>query len=270
MFNFFKQNKSQERPDDVKGIRDAALRFIKEQLQKAEGGEGGNIRGMQLYLAPREEEKHLYQSAFFIEEEGRFKEEVQKIADDFALQLPGNWNLEILFKEMLPVDAIKAQNIDVALFIVTRKQTAPKTTVTAYINILNGEAEKEKYSFTSNSGKIFIGREKKVQTADGFFRINTIAFPAGSTHQSNKYISRQHAHIEWDAERSAFMLYADEGGIPPRNKIKVRTVTGSLEKLQTTQIGYPLQEGDQIILGDSALLEFRTNNEEMTNASNDE
>jgi pSer/pThr/pTyr-binding forkhead associated (FHA) protein len=257
MFNFFKQNKDQQRPDDVKGIRDAILRFIKEQLQKAEGGEGSNIRGIQLYLAPKEEEKHLYQSAVFVEDEGRFKDEIQKIADDFALQLPDNWNLEILFREVLPQDAIKTQNIDAALFIVTRKQTAPKTTVTAYINILNGEAEKENYSFTSTSGKIFIGREKKVQTADGFFRINTIAFPAESTHQSNKYISRQHAHIEWDPERNSFMLYADEGGIPPRNKVKVRTADGNMEKLQTTQIGYPLQEGDQIILGDSALLEFR-------------
>jgi pSer/pThr/pTyr-binding forkhead associated (FHA) protein len=257
MFNFFKQNKGQSRPQDVKGIRDAALRFIKEQLQKAEGGEGGNMRGLQLYLAPKEEEKHLYQSAVFVEEEGRFKEEVQKIADDFALQLPQNWNLEILFVESLPADAIKAANIDAALFVVTRKQAAPMRTVTAHINILNGEAEKETYTFTSESGKICIGREKKVQTADGFFRINTIAFPADSNHQSNKYISRQHAHIEWDAERGAFMLFADEGGIPPRNKIKVRTTNGDLEKLQTTQIGYPLNEGDQIILGDSALMEFR-------------
>lgn len=259
MFNFFKQNKAQERPQDVKGIRDATLRFIKEQLQKAEGGEGGNMRGLQLYLAPKEEEKHLYQSAVFVEEEGRFKEEIQKIADDFALQLPQNWNLEVLFVESLPADAIKAVNIDAALFVVTRKQAAPKRTVTAFINILNGEAEKENYTFTSDSGKICIGRENKVQTADGFYRINTIAFPADSSHQSNKYISRQHAHIEWDPERGVFMLFADEGGIPPRNKIKVRTANGDLEKLQTTQIGYPLNEGDQIILGDSALMEFRMN-----------
>lgn len=257
MFNFFKQNKEQSRPDDVKGIRDAALRFIKEQLQKAEGGEGGNIRGLQLYLSPKEEEKHLYQSAVFVEEGGRFKEEVQKIADDFALQLPGNWNIEIIFTEGLPADAIKAPTIDAALFVVTRKQSAPKKTVTAVVNILNGEAEKESYTFTSESGRIFIGRERKVQAADGFYRVNTIAFPGDSSHQSNKYISRQHAHIEWDAERGAFMLFADEGGIPPRNKIKVRTTDGNLEKLQTTQFGYPLQEGDQIILGDSALLEFR-------------
>jgi hypothetical protein len=52
-------------------------------------------------------------------------------------------------------------------------------------------------------------------------------------------------------------LFADEGGIPPHNKMKVRTQGGIPVKLQTTQIGHRLQEGDQIILGESALLEFK-------------
>ncbi len=39
MFNLFKN-----RPKDIKGIRYGLLQFIKEQLQKAEGGEGGNIK----------------------------------------------------------------------------------------------------------------------------------------------------------------------------------------------------------------------------------
>lgn len=258
MLNFFKQNKeNQGRPQDVKGIRDAILRFIKEQLQKAEGGEGGNIRGMQLYLSPNEAEKHLYQSAVYAEAQNRFRDEVQKIADDFSIELPENWTLETIFTESLPPGAIRASGMDGALFIITGKQAAPRAATTAYIKILNGEAEKEVYEITSKSGRICIGRESKVQTADGFFRINNIAFPAESSHQGNKYISRQHAHIEWDEESGLFMLYADEGGIPPRNKVKVRTPNGVLEKLQTTHIGFPLQEGDQIILGDSALLEFR-------------
>jgi hypothetical protein len=53
-----------------------------------------------------------------------------------------------------------------------------------------------------------------------------------------------------------FVLYPDEGGVPPMNKIKVRTVAGTPVKLQTTEVGHHLQEGDQIILGESALLEF--------------
>jgi pSer/pThr/pTyr-binding forkhead associated (FHA) protein len=121
---------------------------------------------------------------------------------------------------------------------------------------LGGEAENEMYTITSTSGKRTIGREKKVQMPDGFFRENTIAFPAQSTNESNRFISRQHAHIEWDNDSGSFLLFADEGGIPPRNKVKLRSVNGELDKLQTMEIGHLLKEGDQIILGDSAVLEF--------------
>ncbi len=40
----------------------------------------------------------------------------------------------------------------------------------------DGEAEKEEYTITSAGGKINIGREAKVKTADGFYRKNSIAF----------------------------------------------------------------------------------------------
>jgi pSer/pThr/pTyr-binding forkhead associated (FHA) protein len=96
-----------------------------------------------------------------------------------------------------------------------------------------------------------------VRTADGFYRENTIAFKADSTHESNKFVSRQHAHIEWNSDAGSFYLFADEGGIPPGNKIKIRQPdSGTPVKLQNTQIGHRLQDGDQIILGDSALLQF--------------
>ena len=53
------------------------------------------------------------------------------------------------------------------------------------------------------------------------------------------------------------MLYADEGGVPPGNKIKVKTLKDdNLVKLHSTEIGHCLIDGDQVILGDSAVLEF--------------
>jgi hypothetical protein len=111
-------------------------------------------------------------------------------------------------------------------------------------------------------GRIYIGRDREVQTAGGFFRMNTIAFLVKSSSDSNKYISRQHAHVEWNEESGCFFLYADEGGIPPRNKVKVQAVNGSLIKLQTAQIGHPLKEGDQVMLGESTLLLFTYGNKE--------
>ena len=258
MLDIFKNNQ-QTGERDVKIIRDQLLQFIKSQLQKVEGGEGSNIKGLHLFIACSNVEKYVYEAAVYYEEEDRFKnEEVQRIADDYALELPDNWALEYTFTEEVPVEAAKATEVDAALLIITKKQPSPlHKTATAYIKVINGEAEQTDYTISSGSGKINIGRDQKVQTSDGFYRINHIAFPAGSSHESNKFISRQHAHIEYDAETGMFLLYADEGGVPPRNKIKVRSVqTPNPVKLHTTGIGHPLQEGDQIILGDSALLQF--------------
>ena len=241
---------------DAKTIRDRLLHFIKEQLQKVEGGEGSNIKGLHLFVACSNVEKYMYESAVYFEEQDRFKnEEVQKIADDFAIDLPENWAMEIVFTENLPTEAVRVPGLEAALFIQTRKRTLIKS-ATAYVKILGGEAEQKIYTITSGSGKITIGREKKVQTPDGFFRENVIAFPANSGSESNKFVSRQHAHIEWDNDSGSFLLFADEGGIPPRNKVKLRSENGELEKLQTMEIGHQLREGDQIILGDSAVLEF--------------
>ena len=253
MFDFLKS-----RPRDIKGIRGALLQFIKDQLQKAEGGEGSNIRGLYLYITCQPEDKHLYEAAIYADEENRFKEEeVQKIADDYAIDLPESWILQISFVDAAPREAIKAENIDGALFISTKKKPKVHAASTAFIRVLNGEAEKEMYTITATTGKINIGREKKAQTAEGFYRENYIAFPAGSRNESNRSVSRAHAHIEWDAEAGAFYIFADEGGIPPGNKMKVRTEGGTPVKLQTTQFGHRLEEGDQVILGESALLEFR-------------
>ena len=177
MLDFLKQQK----PKDVKLIRSNILDFIKEQLKKTEGGEGANIRGMQLYVTCNGVDKYLYESALFVNEPARFKEEeVQKIADDFDINLPHDWTMEILFDENPPVETIKANNVDVSIFISTQKRKAIQKERNAVIKILHGEAEKESYNINSKNERINIGREHKVNTADGFYRENTIAFPDGS------------------------------------------------------------------------------------------
>jgi hypothetical protein len=95
-----------------------------------------------------------------------------------------------------------------------------------------------------------------VQTADGFFRKNNIAFVAAENMEANRSVSRQHAHIEWEPESGSFFIFADEGGVPPHNKVKVRSVGGVPVKMHATEIGHRLQEGDQVILGESVVLEF--------------
>lgn len=255
MFDLFKQ-KDETSPPDVKTLRQSLLQFLKDQLKKWEGGEGANIKGLQLFVAPPADERHLYEAALFIDDESKFSEEIQRIADDYAIRLPSTWTMETLFVEDLPTEAVKAKELPVALHVSTRKQPVLTTQTTAYIQVINGEADKEKYVLKSTGGKVCIGREKKVQTDEGFMRENTIAFSLASQDKSNKFISRQHAHIEWNKDTGAFFLYPDEGGVPPRNKIKVQTEDGAIIRLQTIKVGHHLAEGDQIVLGETALLKF--------------
>jgi hypothetical protein len=256
MFEIF--NTDAESPQDVKSLRDALLRSIKEELQIVEGGEGKHIRGLQLFITCSESEKHVYESAVYSEEPSLFKQEVQRISDDFAIDLPTGWTLEVTFADTLPPEAKKLAEVQAGLFIKTRQQSIQKTG-TAYIRVLSGQAEQEEYELNSSSGKVTIGREKRAQTDDGFFRINTIAFPGDCGNECNKYISRQHAHIEWNNDAGCFMIFADEGGVPPKNKIKIKSMTDDNPvKLNSTHIGHRLREGDQIILGETAVIEFST------------
>jgi hypothetical protein len=261
MFDFLKQKN--DHPKDVKIIRNKLLQFIKDQLQRREGGEGSNIKGIELYIAPGPEEKDFYESIVHFHDGDRFKiEEVQRIADDYAIDLPPQWNLDICFVDELPAETVKSKELPVALHIGTKRQPRLNNPDTAYVKVLSGEAEHSHYTISAGTGRICIGRDREVKTAEGFFRINTIAFPVKGASDPNRFISRQHAHIEWNAESGCFFLFADEGGIPPRNKVKVQKEDGTLIKLQTVQIGHPLGDGDQIMLGESTLLQFTYGNKE--------
>lgn len=255
IFNLFKSG-NQEKPNDVKGVRHGLLQFIKQELQKAEGGEGANIKGLALYLNCDPTEKHVYEAAVYANEQEKLHQEIQRISDDYALDLPPGWTITVSFDEPFPEEAIKNSELNVALFVKTSNNII-KQQVKAYVKALSGETLQPYYSLDSDGAKYNIGRDEKTQSEEGYFRTNHIAFPSESSNESNKYISRQHAHIEWNDNSLRFMVFADEGGIPPKNKIKVRTSkTEEITKLYSKQIGHELAEGDQIILGESVVLEF--------------
>lgn len=255
------RNKNTQHPNDVKMVRDTLLHFIKDQLGKVEGGEGSNIKGIHLFIACDASERHIYESAIYMEDEDRFKnEEIQRIADDYAIDLPLNWTYEAIFGNTIPAEAIPVPGLEAGIFIRTKKTHLSKS-ATGYIKVLSGEAEQPVYTINSSAEKINIGRDQKAQGPDGFFRVNQIAFPSSSNNESNKYISRQHAHIQFDENLGEFIIFADSGGIPPANKVKVRASDEtSIIKLHSTRVGHALQEGDQIMLGKSAILEFSYSN----------
>ncbi|WP_293783154.1 FHA domain-containing protein [uncultured Pedobacter sp.] len=258
IFDLFK-SASGEHPDDVKGIRHAILQFVKQELQKAEGGEGANIKGLGIFIHCGPAERHVYEAAVFTEDLDQLQNEIQRISDDYSLDLPSGWSLTVAFDEAFPDDAVEMQQLPVALLVKTKTHFV-KQQAKAYLKALSGKTLQPSYEITSAGGKYNIGRDEKAQSDEGYFRTNHIAFPSESDDERNKYISRQHAHIEWDTNLGKFLIFADEGGIPPRNKVKLRSaLTEKTVKLHATQIGQELAEGDQIILGESVVLEFSFN-----------
>jgi hypothetical protein len=256
MFDFFKKNKGNT-PLDAKGLRDEILQFIKEELQQLDGGEGKYLKALTLFVRVKAEELFSYETALYSAAPEKFQEEVQRIADNFALDLPEGWKLTVHYVDEFPEGVILRAQLKVGLVLKgSGSPVVAESALTASLKVITGRAEQEVYVIEAGTGRVNIGRESSVQGSDGSFRINTIAFPA-EAQESNKYISRQHAHLEWDQQQACFKLYADEGGVPPGNKTKVRAAKDeTTHKLNSTQIGYTLKQGDQVILADVAVLEF--------------
>lgn len=131
----------------------------------------------------------------------------------------------------------------------------------AQIEVLHnrGKLLKDVYvlSSTDKEQSWNIGRGKISQVGRGYIRQNHIIFDDDSTNECNKYVSRNHAHIEY-SEGVGFLLYVDEGG---RRIVKNRTrvIRGKeyMDLESNTRVPIQLQDGDQIELGKNAILGFK-------------
>jgi hypothetical protein len=243
---------------DAKSIRDDLIYAIRTRLAGFQGSEGKGLRGLHLYLVPPAAQRAEYEAAVHLGEPGRFQKEVERIAADYDLSLPARWEITIEFREALPEEAAPIDGHPAGLWISTQGAAAPAVR-TALVRVLHGEAEQAEYKLDAGTDRITIGREKTVPLPNGFMRENVIAFRGDSSEEANRSVSRQHAHIRYDAGLGQFLLFADAGGLPPQNKTKVkrRGEEGAI-KLQSAEIPHLLRDGDQIILGNAALLQFST------------
>jgi hypothetical protein len=258
---FTRNKQKNELPADVKVLRGAIVGFIKKELQKYDGGEAGNLNNMELFIDCTDSERQVYEAAVYLHDKDRLKNEVQKIADDYAIDLPGNWSLATLF-DKLPEASMKNANGTIGLLLTgakaNQKQPGPNGIHQIRVAALNGHTEQQTYDIHSTDSRVNIGRGHTVELPDGSVRVNQISFAADSSEPANKYVSRHHAHINWDEGKKRFLVYPDAGGIPPANKTKIKNAkSGQVYKLQAADIGYALSDYDQLILGDSAVLEVR-------------
>ncbi|GAB4092130.1 FHA domain-containing protein [Flaviaesturariibacter terrae] len=256
-FDRFKTERS-----DAKSIREDLLYALRNRLSSFQGGEAAGLRSITLYLAPAPSARAEYEAAVYAGEPGRLRAEVERVAADYALDLPASWELQTEFTGAVPGEAAPVEGHPAGIWIAAGAKAAPAVRG-AGLRVLAGKAEQEEYRLEPDGSRTTIGREKKVQLADGFIRINTVAFLGDSDDEANRFVSRQHAHIRYDSSIGQFLLFADAGGLPPHNKTKVRArgAEGAV-KLQSAEVPHLLRDGDQIMLGHTALLEFSTTQSE--------
>lgn len=101
-----------------------------------------------------------------------------------------------------------------------------------------------------------IGRGEISQVSKGYIRQNHIVFDDNSTNEHNKFVSRNHAHIEY-SEAQGYLLYVDDGGRRiVQNRTRVIRGKDILDLESNMKIPVQLKDGDQIELGKHAILSF--------------
>jgi len=112
------------------------------------------------------------------------------------------------------------------------------------MTVIRGAAQWRTYVFTSH--RIDLGRGVEVRDSrNGLIRTNHVAFTDGSD-DVNKSISRQHAHVVYDARSGQFRLH-DDGSIHGTKIVrKGKTLT-----VPWGGRGALLQSGDEIDLGEA-------------------
>lgn len=134
------------------------------------------------------------------------------------------------------------------------------TSSDAEIKVLldRGVLLQNKYLLTStDKNRIWnIGRGEISQVGKGYIRQNHIVFDDNSTNEHNKFVSRNHAHIEY-SEGLGYLLYVDEGGRRnEQNRTRVIRGKDILDLESNMKIPVQLKDGDQIELGKHAILCF--------------
>ena len=193
----------------------------------------------------------------------RFK---MRLADNLHMEY-GNRFKDINLEQGEPPHELASHSLiqGMASFVL-EKQTQISKSLRASICILadQGELMDNKVILDSASIQelpgqcmnIGIGRSPKLDI--GIIRYNHIAInddPNSLTFEMNKYVSRAHANIRYN-EKEGFVIFVEQGGTPERGKRTMINRNGQITRLDIKGMGFPLQNGDQIILSRSVILHY--------------
>ena len=151
-----------------------------------------------------------------------------------------------------------AQELLPGVYVTIGSYTTPGAIVKARLETIPGYGSTLEPFYLLEPGKSYnIGVGSMALLDNGALRRNDIAVDDNVRSQEydrNKYVSRNHAHIEHVNEH--FVLYVDKGGLRSAGK---RTAVARGENtfpLEDTLIPFPLEDGDMIVLSKAVRILF--------------
>ena len=151
-----------------------------------------------------------------------------------------------------------AQELLPGVYVTIGSYTTPGAIVKARLETIPGYGSTLEPFYLLEPGKSYnIGVGSMALLDNGALRRNDIAVDdnvRSQEYERNKYVSRNHAHIEYVNEH--FVLYVDKGGLRSAGK---RTAVARGENtfpLEDTLIPFPLEDGDMIVLSRAVRILF--------------
>ena len=151
-----------------------------------------------------------------------------------------------------------AQELLPGVYVTIGSYTTPGAIVKARLETIPGYGSTLEPFYQLEPGKSYnIGVGSMALLDNGALRRNDIAVDdnvRSQEYERNKYVSRNHAHIEYVNEH--FVLYVDKGGLRSAGK---RTAVARGENtfpLEDTLIPFPLEDGDMIVLSRAVRILF--------------
>lgn len=151
-----------------------------------------------------------------------------------------------------------AQELLPGVYVTIGSYTTPGAIVKARLETIPGYGSTLEPFYLLEPGKSYnIGVGSMALLDNGALRRNDIAVDdnvRSQEYERNKYVSRNHAHIEYVNEH--FVLYVDKGGLRSAGK---RTAVARGENtfpLEDTLIPFPLEDGDMIVLSKAVRILF--------------
>jgi hypothetical protein len=222
-------------------IRRDILEDIRDRIEPRGAGKSlFPYNSIAIRIAAENEEERLLREAAFAEGDG-LEQDISELLSEAHCPIPAGFTVTV---EVVEDSALAAASRPFLVDCEHRKGVverteAPSSRPAIKLTVVRGQADSAEYAIDAE--RVNIGRLKEVVgEKDGLRRRNDIAFAETET-----TVSREHAHIRYDAESGKYRLY-DSGSQ------RGTSIFRDGRRLEAARVrGVQLVSGDEIHVGDA-------------------